>query len=114
MSVLSKTFGRSKSAVAPVAEPTEPIAFSGPVELSVQQGMVAHFFRKDKKSWPGVLWAVHCAGDNRQHTFLVQTYFSSNPPDQREKQALADKAKDYIAARLRAGPIAPDEQHELD
>lgn len=114
MNFLSRLLGRRKHTSAIRTEPQAPVCFSGPVEISVQEGLVAHFFRKDKKSWPGVLWAVKCVGAGEQHTFFVRTYFSRNPADEAEKQTLGNKAKEYIATRLKGGPILRDEDHIIE
>lgn len=114
MKFLSKLFGGKSEKPSPPTEPKEPVRFSGSVEISVQEGLAAHFFRKDKKSWPGVLWAVKCACAGQQHTFLVRTYFTQSPANQAEKLSLAEKAKEYIASRIAHGPIPRDEEHILE
>ena len=115
MSFLSKFFGPKEEPKrpAPVSRPPDtPTRFSGPVQLSVEQGLSAHFFRKDGVSWPGVDWAVACVTDTQKKIFLVRTYHSQNPPNPDEKPSLAKKAADYISGKIARGEaISRDEEH---
>jgi hypothetical protein len=84
----------------------------GPVQVSVEQGLSAHFFRKDGVSWPGIDWAVVCATETQKETFLVRTYHSQSSANPEEKPLLAKKAADYISAKIARGEaISRDEQH---
>jgi len=118
MSFLSKLFGPKEQPKipAPVSRPADlPTRFDGPVQVSVEKGLSAHFFRKDGVSWPGVDWMVTCATDTQKKIFIVRTYHSQNPPDPQEKPVLAKKAEDFISAKIARGEaISPDEQYIVD
>ena len=82
---------------------TPPTGLSGMVQVSVEKGLSAHFFRKDGVSWPGVDWMVACTTDTQMQIFLVRTYHSLNPPDAEEKPLLAQKAADFISGKIARG-----------
>jgi hypothetical protein len=118
MDFLSKLFSRKEEPKRPAPishKPEVPTRFDGPVQVLVEQGLSAHFFRKDGVSWPGVDWAVACVTATQQKVFLVRTYHSQNPPNPEEKPSLAKKAADYISGKIARGEaISHEEEHVLE
>lgn len=78
--------------------------------ITVEQGLAAHFKQPTGESRPGVDWAVRITGE-RACVVLVRTYFSSSPPQQSEKRAMADRAIHFIQEKLERGWIP--EQGEM-
>jgi hypothetical protein len=72
--------------------------------IKVERGLTAYFKQPSGQSRPGVDWAVRIEGE-RSCTVIVRTYFSSNPPQETEKIALADKATLYVRKKLEQGWI---------
>jgi hypothetical protein len=57
-------------------------------------------------------WAVACATPTQKKIFLVRTYHAKNPPDPEEKPLLAQKAADYISAKIARGEgLSREQQH---
>src|SRR5260221_6522929 len=59
--------------------------------VTVEKAFVTHFKQPSGRSRPGVDWAIQIAGE-RSGMVVVRTYFSSKPPQEAEKKALAEKA----------------------
>src|SRR5437660_9457800 len=72
--------------------------------IIVESGLAAHFKQPSGESRPGVDWAVRIAG-KRAGTVIVRTYFSSQPPQETEKKALAEQAMLFIQRKLDQGWI---------
>jgi len=70
--------------------------------ITVEKGLAAHFKQPSGPSRPGVDWAVRIAGD-QSGMVIVRTYFSSDPPKEDEKPALADKAVRLVRQKLEQG-----------
>jgi len=70
--------------------------------ITAEKGLVADFKQPSGQSRPGVDWAVRIAGEIAD-TVIVRTYFSSNPPQEAEKKALADKAVLFVQWKLEQG-----------
>lgn len=111
MNFFSRLFGSKKEPI----RSTEPVQFTETVRVSVDDGLSASFFRKDGKSWPGVLWMVYCVTGNQKYSFPVRTYYSKNPPNEKEMTALAEKAAAYISEKIaRREPISREELHIIE
>ena len=80
--------------------------------VTVEKGLVAHFKQPSGQSRPGVEWAVRIAGEITD-TVIVRTYFSSSPPQEAEKKALADKAVLFVQRKLEQGWIPQSHFLEL-
>jgi len=72
--------------------------------ITIEEGLAAHLKQPSGRSRPGVDWAVRIAGE-RAGVIIVRTYFSSDPPQAEEKQALADKAVLFVQRKLEQGWI---------
>jgi hypothetical protein len=72
--------------------------------ITVEKGLAAHFKQSSGESRPGVDWAVRIAGE-RAGVVLVRTYFSSDPPQQSERQAMAERAVHFVRRKLDQGWI---------
>jgi mannose/cellobiose epimerase-like protein (N-acyl-D-glucosamine 2-epimerase family) len=70
--------------------------------ITVEQGLSAHFKQPTGPSRPGVDWAVRIEGETPGKV-IVRTYFSSTPPREAEKKSLADKAARFVAQKLEQG-----------
>jgi hypothetical protein len=70
--------------------------------VTIGQGLTAYFKQPSGPSRPGIDWVVQITGE-QAGTVLVRTYFSSNPPRETERQALADKAARFITKKLATG-----------
>ena len=70
--------------------------------ITIENGLAAYFKQPSGPSRAGVDWAVRIAGE-RAGMVIVRTYFSSSPPQETEKQALADKAVQFIHKKLGQG-----------
>ena len=72
--------------------------------MTVEKGFAASFKQPSGRSRPGVDWAIQIAGE-RAGMVVVRTYFSSNPPQEAEKKALAEKAVLFVQQKLEQGWI---------
>jgi hypothetical protein len=70
--------------------------------VTVGNGLTAYFKQPQGPSRPGVDWVVQIAGETAV-TVMVRTYFSSDPPREAEKPALAEKAARFITKKLAMG-----------
>jgi hypothetical protein len=70
--------------------------------VTIEKGLSAYFKQPTGPSRPGVDWVVQITGE-QAGSVVVRTYFSSNPPQETEKQALADKAVRFITRKLAKG-----------
>jgi hypothetical protein len=70
--------------------------------ITVEKGLAAHFKQLAGPSRPGVDWMVRIAGD-QSGVVIVRTYFSSSPPQESEKPALANKAASLVRQKLEQG-----------
>ncbi len=70
--------------------------------VTVKNGLTAYFKQPNGPSRPGVDWAVQISGEQTA-TVLVRTYFSTDPPREEEKPALAEKAGRFVAQKLATG-----------
>jgi hypothetical protein len=70
--------------------------------ITVEKGLAAHFKQPTGPSRPGLDWAVRISGE-RAGTVIVRTYFSSDPPQEAENPALADRAASLVRRRLEQG-----------
>ncbi len=70
--------------------------------VTVTSGLAAHFKQPKGPSRPGVDWVVQIAGEQAA-TIIVRTYFSTDPPRETEKAALAEKAARFITTKLSTG-----------
>ena len=107
MNLFARLFGRRKR-TTPVQRP--PIQ---PGFLAIESGLEANFFRKDGKSWPGVLWAIRYR-DKEERTTLVRTYYSQNQRDPKEREGLRSKAAQFIGEKLRRGDLIADSYDEIE
>jgi hypothetical protein len=108
MKFISKFFSPKEKAVSPTPihqQSPEPPVFNEPVQVSIEKGLSAHFFRKDGESWPGIDWAVACTSGSQKQVYIVRTYHSQNPPDSTQNPVLADKAARYIFEKCARGEI---------
>lgn len=62
---------------------------------------------------PAVDWAIEITGKSGG-LVVVRTYFSSNPPQEAEKRALADKAVLFVQKRLAEGWLPWGDIAEVD
>ena len=72
--------------------------------MTVEKGLAGYFKQPSGRSRPGVDWAIQIAG-TRAGMVVVRTYFSSNPPQEEEKKALAEKAVLFVQRKLEQGWI---------
>lgn len=72
--------------------------------VRIEQGFAGNFKQPSGRSRPGVDWAIHIGGA-RSGMVVVRTYFSSNPPQDSEKTALAEKAILFVQRKLAEGWI---------
>ena len=72
--------------------------------VTVEKGFAASFKQPSGRSRPGVDWAIQIAGE-RAGMVVVRTYFSSNPLQEAEKKALAEKAVLFVQQKLEQGWI---------
>jgi len=70
--------------------------------VTVENGLSAYFKQPKGPSRPGVDWAVKIAGE-RAVTIVVRTYFSTDPPRETDKTAMAEKAGRFITKKLATG-----------
>lgn len=77
--------------------------------VTVVNGLSAHFKRPQGPSRPGVDWVVQIAGEHTV-TVMVRTYFSSDPPKEAEKAALAEQAARCITKKLATGWVPGTER----
>ena len=70
--------------------------------VTVEKGFAGHFKQASGRSRPGVDWAVRITGA-RDGIVVVQTYFSSDMPQEAEKKALADKSALFVQRKLDQG-----------
>lgn len=70
--------------------------------ITVEPGLAAHFKQLSGPARPGVDWVVQISGA-RAGTVIVRTYFSSDPPQEAEKPALANRAASLVRQRLEQG-----------
>jgi hypothetical protein len=70
--------------------------------VTVTNGLTAYFKQPNGPSRPGIDWAVQITGE-RAATVMVRTYFSSDPPRETEKPALAERAARFITKKLATG-----------
>ena len=74
--------------------------------ITIEKGLAAHFNQSAGSSRPGVAWTIRISGA-RAGTVIVRTYYSSDPPQQSEQQALANKAMHFVQEKLEQGWIPP-------
>ena len=72
--------------------------------VTVEKGFTAYFKQPSGRSRPGVDWAIQISGA-RSGMVVVRTYFSSNPPQDTERKALAEKAVLFVERKLEQGWI---------
>ncbi len=72
--------------------------------ITIENGLAAYFKQPSGPSRPGIDWTIRISGE-RAGTAMVRTYFSSDPPQDSEQQALADKAIRLIQKKLAEGWI---------
>ncbi len=70
--------------------------------VTIGQGLTAYFKQPTGVSRPGVDWAVQITGEQAGNV-IVRTYFSSNPPRETEKPALAESAARFVTQKLAKG-----------
>jgi hypothetical protein len=70
--------------------------------ITVENGLAAHFKQPKGPSLPGVEWALRISGEFNQVVF-VRTLSQSQLPTAEEKRALADKAVQFLKAKLEHG-----------
>jgi hypothetical protein len=70
--------------------------------VTVKNGLKAYFKQPNGVSRPGVDWAIQITGEQAV-TVVVRTYFSTDPPRETERPAMAEKAARFIAKKLATG-----------
>ncbi|MGO8970774.1 MAG: hypothetical protein ACLQDQ_14540 [Myxococcaceae bacterium] len=70
--------------------------------VTIESGLSAYFKQPKGPSRPGVDWAVKITGE-RAVTIVVRTYFSTDPPRETEKTAMAEQAGRFITKKLATG-----------
>ena len=70
--------------------------------VTIERGFAGSFKQLSGRSRPGVDWAIQISGA-RSGVVVVRTYFSSNPPQETERKALADKAVIFVQKKLEEG-----------
>ena len=72
--------------------------------VTVEKGFTGSFKEPSGRSRPGVDWALQITGAH-SGMVVVRTYFSTNPPQEIEKKALAEKAVQFVHKKLDEGWI---------
>lgn len=72
--------------------------------VTVERGFAGSFKQASGRSRPGVDWAIQISGA-RSGVVVVRTYFTSNPPEEAEKKALAERAVLFVHEKLEQGWI---------
>jgi hypothetical protein len=67
--------------------------------VTVEKGLAGYFKQPSGRSRPGIDWAIQIAGA-RSGMVVVRTYFSSNPPEEKEKKELAEKAVLFVQKKM--------------
>lgn len=80
--------------------------------ITIENGLAAYFKQAAGPSRPGVDWAIRISGE-RAGMAMVRTYFSSDPPQESERQMLADKAIRLIQQKLAEGWVPQGEVLEV-
>jgi len=70
--------------------------------VTVENGLAGHFKQDTGRSRFGIDWVIRITG-GRGGVVIVRTYFSSDTPQEAEKQALADKAVLFVQRKLEQG-----------
>jgi hypothetical protein len=70
--------------------------------VTVTSGLSAHFKQSKGPSRPGVDWVVQITGEQAA-TVKVRTYYSTDPPRETEKAAMAERAGRFITKKLSTG-----------
>lgn len=91
--------------------PSSRLLASGCVSdtVTVGNGLTAYFKQPQGPSRPGVDWVVRIDGEQAV-TVMVRTYFSSDPPREAEKSALAEQAARFITQKLATGWVPGTEK----
>ena len=70
--------------------------------IAVEEGLEAYFRQPSGPSRPGIDWKICVSGD-RAGSVIVRTLFSTDPPNDAEKAALADQAARFVRQKLEQG-----------
>jgi len=89
MNFLRKMFGGSS-----MPEAAQTAVFA-------EKGLSAHFKKPNGESCPGIDWCVRIRESGK--TVLVRTYFSTDPPNEPERQVLAERAVAAVVEKIRDG-----------
>ncbi len=69
--------------------------------MVAERGLSAYFKQPNGTSCPGIDWCVRIRESGK--TLLVRTYFSTDPPNESERQSLAERAVAVVMMKLRTG-----------
>jgi hypothetical protein len=78
-------------------------------KITLEKGLSAYFKQPSGPSRPGVQWFVQIYGQ-QESLVLVRTYYSSNSPQESEKQEMAEKAIRVVKQKLEQGWIPKQEE----
>lgn len=70
--------------------------------VTIEGSLASSFKQPFGPSRPGIEWAIHIESA-RSGMVVVRTYCSSNPPQEAEKKALAEKAVFFVQKKLEQG-----------